>query len=99
MDTYTKYTWLFLLHHKSQALNTLTRFKNFAEKQTGHTLKVIQIDNAKEFLCFKNFTHEFGIHHRFICPHTHEQNGTIERKHRHITEMGCCCNPTNSVLG
>jgi len=88
MDAYTKYTWLFLLHHKSQALTAFTRFKNFAEKQTGHTLKATQTDNAKEFLCFKNITHTLGIHHRLICPHTHEQNGTIERKHRHITEMG-----------
>jgi len=47
MDTYTKYTWLFLLHHKSQALTALTRFKHFAETQTGHTLKAIQTDNAK----------------------------------------------------
>jgi len=88
MDAYTKYTWLFLLHHKSQALTAFTRFKNFAETQTGHTLKAIQTDNAKEFLCFKNITHTLGIHHRLICPHTHEQNGTIERKNRHITEMG-----------
>ena len=31
---------------------------------------------------------ENGINHRLICPYTHEQNGAIERKHRHITEMG-----------
>lgn len=29
-----------------------------------------------------------GILHRVICPHTHEQNGVVERKHRHITEIG-----------
>jgi len=50
MDVYTKCTWLFVLHNKSQAFIALTRFKRFAETQTGHTLKVIQIDNAKEFL-------------------------------------------------
>jgi hypothetical protein len=22
------------------------------------------------------------------CPHTHQQNGAIERKHRHIVETG-----------
>ena len=25
--------------------------------------------------------------HRLTCPHTHHQNGTIERKHRHIIEI------------
>ena len=25
--------------------------------------------------------------HHLICPHTHHQNGTVERKYRHITEI------------
>ena len=29
---------------------------------------------------------KLGIAHRVSCPHTHQQNGTIERKHRHIVE-------------
>nr|KYP47851.1 Retrovirus-related Pol polyprotein from transposon TNT 1-94 [Cajanus cajan] len=28
------------------------------------------------------------IQHRLICPHTHHQNGVVERKHRHIVELG-----------
>jgi len=34
------------------------------------------------------FFQTVGIHHRLICPHTHEQNGTVERHHRHIVETG-----------
>jgi hypothetical protein len=34
------------------------------------------------------FFQTVGIHHRLICPHTHEQNGTVERRHRHIVETG-----------
>ena len=26
--------------------------------------------------------------HRVSCPHTHQQNGSIERKHRHVVESG-----------
>jgi hypothetical protein len=28
------------------------------------------------------------VSHRVSCPHTHQQNGTAERKHRHIVETG-----------
>ena len=44
----------------------------------------MQTDNAKEFLIFTKFFLTYGISHRHIWPHTHEQNGSIERKHRHI---------------
>jgi hypothetical protein len=27
-----------------------------------------------------------GISHRLSCPHTHQQNGAVERKHRHVIE-------------
>jgi hypothetical protein len=29
-----------------------------------------------------------GISHRISCPHTHQQNGAVEHKHRHIVEIG-----------
>jgi histone deacetylase 1/2 len=29
-----------------------------------------------------------GITHHVSCPHTHQQNGSAERKHRHIVEVG-----------
>jgi hypothetical protein len=32
--------------------------------------------------------HQVGITHQVSCPHTHQQNGTAEHKHRHIVEMG-----------
>jgi hypothetical protein len=34
------------------------------------------------------FFHSVGISHHISCPHTHQQNGVVERKHRHIVEMG-----------
>uniref|UniRef100_A0A8R7QTF3 Integrase catalytic domain-containing protein n=1 Tax=Triticum urartu TaxID=4572 RepID=A0A8R7QTF3_TRIUA len=29
-----------------------------------------------------------GISHRVSCPHTSQQNGIAERKHRHLVETG-----------
>jgi histone deacetylase 1/2 len=34
-------------------------------------------------LYFKNF-----ITHHVSCPHAHQQNGSAERKHHHIIEVG-----------
>jgi hypothetical protein len=34
------------------------------------------------------FVRSLGITHHVSCPHTHQQNGSAERKHRHIVETG-----------
>ena len=85
MDAFSKHTWFYLLNQKSQALSTFVQFKTLVENQLGKKIKAIQTDNAKEFLAFSNYLNECGIFHRLTCPYTHEQNGSIERKHRHIT--------------
>jgi transposase InsO family protein len=50
----------------------------------------MQSDNCSEYTsnAFKNFLETHGILHRLTCPHTFEQNGIAERKHRHIIETG-----------
>jgi len=88
LDAYLCFTWLYLISSKSQALSIFQRFKLFAEKQAGCILKSLQTDNAKEFLALTPYLHNNGIQHRLTCPHTHEKNGSIERKHRHVVETG-----------
>jgi len=36
----------------------------------------------------KNFVVRYGINHRLICSHTRLQNGVVERKRRHIVDLG-----------
>src|SRR4051812_3536355 len=54
--------------------------------QLNTKLKAIQTDWGGEFRPFKQFLADLGIVHRLICPHTHHQNGVVERKHRDIVE-------------
>ena len=64
---------------------SLFKFKLYVETQTGHILKSIQTDNAKELLSLKTYLASHlmvFITDSFV--HTHEQNGSIDRKHRHI---------------
>ena len=60
------------------------------ETKTGLKIRALQIDNGREYLStsFTDYLRTNGINHRLICPHTHQQNGSVERKHRHITETG-----------
>jgi histone deacetylase 1/2 len=59
-----------------------------AELQLGHPLKTLQTDWGVEFRPFTKYLADLGVIHRLICPHTHHQNGVVERKHRHIVDMG-----------
>lgn len=56
--------------------------------QFGKTIKVLRSDNAKEYFYaqFNSFFISYGITHQSSCPHTPQQNGVAERKHRHIVD-------------
>ena len=88
LDAFTKFTWIYVLHTKSQVSHAFKKFKVLVEKQTGHKICNLQTDNAREFLVLTYFLQQHGIHHRLTCPYTHQQNGSVERKQRHIVDMG-----------
>jgi histone deacetylase 1/2 len=88
VDTYTKYTWIYFLKHKSDALKAFTQFSSFIQNQFQSTIKALQSDWGGELRSFTSLLNTLGIQHRLTCPHTSHQNGTVERKHRQIVEMG-----------
>ncbi|KAF7824227.1 Retrovirus-related Pol polyprotein from transposon TNT 1-94 [Senna tora] len=79
IDAFSKYTWIYLLKAKSDALEAFQLFK------LNTKIKALQSDSGGEYRAFSKFLQTHGIHHRFSCPHTHQQNGSAERKHRHIS--------------
>jgi histone deacetylase 1/2 len=63
-------------------------FKTLVKRQFSLKIKFVQIDWGSGYCKLNKFFQTIGIHHRLICPHTHEQNGTVERRHRYIVETG-----------
>jgi histone deacetylase 1/2 len=48
----------------------------------------MQTDWGGEYEKLHAFFQTAGITHHVSCPHAHQQNGSAERKHRHIVEVG-----------
>jgi hypothetical protein len=88
LDAYSRYTWLFLISHKNDALPIFTQFQKYVERYFNLKIKSVQSDWGGEFRSLNKFFENCGIVHRVACPHTHQQNGAVERKHRHIVETG-----------
>ncbi|KAE8686002.1 putative zinc ion binding protein [Hibiscus syriacus] len=55
--------------------------------QFGSSIKALQTDWGGEFRSISTLLARDGIAHILTCPYTSEQNGVVERKHRHIVEL------------
>ena len=77
------------VQHKSDALGVIKIFHKMVSVQFDAQVKFIRSDNALEFdsdVCNEFFA-AFGIIHQTSCPDRPQQNGRVERKHRHVLEM------------
>ena len=88
VDDYTRYTWIYPLKLKSEALEVFKLFKLQVENQFQTTNKILQSNWGGEYKPFTAFLNECGILVGHSCPLAHHQNGFVERKHRHIVELG-----------
>ena len=52
INAFSRFTWIFLLKHKSYALQTFTNFKTQVELQLGYKIKTIQIEWGEEYRDF-----------------------------------------------
>ena len=84
VDDFTRCTWVFLMQHKSETHKLLQTFITFAQTQFHALIKIIRVDNGSEFFPIKSFLQSQGIECQNTCIYTPQQNGVVERKHRHI---------------
>ncbi|KAL5543220.1 hypothetical protein UlMin_010930 [Ulmus minor] len=78
VDDFSRYTWIYPLKQKSDALSIFLQFKALVENQFDRKIKAIQSDVGGEFW------HSIKV----FLPLYLSQNGRAERKHRHIVETG-----------
>ena len=88
IDDFSRYTWVYLLRHRSEVFQIYTDFTNMIHTQFQKCIKIFRSDGAKEYLSssMQNILKTHGTIHQQSCPHTHQQNGTAERKHRHLLD-------------
>ena len=88
VDHFTRFTWLYLLKSKSKVFSKFIEFKAMVETQFSIKIKTLRSDGGGEYTssAFKSYLLQHGITHQISCPYTPQQNGLVERKHRHLVE-------------
>lgn len=87
VDDYSRGGWVFLMNEKFEAPNHLKNFLTMTTRQFQSQIKAIRSDNGSEFLCLSEYFKPLGIVHETSCVATPQQNGRVERKHKHILNV------------
>lgn len=88
VDDFSKLIWYFSMFNKSDVFHIFQNFKSLVERQFSRKIKIMQTDWGGEYRKLNSYFQNLGILHRLPCLHTHEQNGSVERRHCHIVETG-----------
>lgn len=68
-------------------MNVFIQFQANVERLFNSKILSIQSDWGGEYRSLTNYLKTYGILHRIFCPYTHQQNNTVERKHRHMLRL------------
>nr|GEV07465.1 retrovirus-related Pol polyprotein from transposon TNT 1-94 [Tanacetum cinerariifolium] len=63
-------------------------FLAMVKREFNKHVKIVRSDNGTEFTCMKHFFLDERIIFQTSCVVTPQQNGRVERKHRHILNVG-----------
>ena len=88
VDDYSRYTWVFFLHDKTEVASCFKKFAKRAQNEFEVKLKKIRSDNGKEFdnTNIEAYCDEVGIKHEVSTTYT-QQNGVVERKNRTLITL------------
>ncbi|KAI0523320.1 hypothetical protein KFK09_005715 [Dendrobium nobile] len=89
IDDFTRFSWMYLMKNKQETFSKFKLFQQYVQTQFHTTPKAFRSDGGGEFTSheFSAFLLQHGIQRQLSCPHTPEQNGIAERKHRHLLDL------------
>ncbi|KAL0561212.1 hypothetical protein IC582_001634 [Cucumis melo] len=89
INDYSCFTWIYFLRNRSSLYQIYVDFANRIQTQFSSKIKILRTDNAMEYKDsrFLSFLAQQGTLIQRSCPHTSQQNGRAERKHRHILDF------------
>ncbi|KAJ8645102.1 hypothetical protein MRB53_006850 [Persea americana] len=87
VDDCSRAVWIYLLNRNDDVACVLRDFITTISRQFEKNVKIVRSDNGTEFTCLKGYFAEHGILHQTSCTGTPQQNGRVERKHRHILNV------------
>ncbi|KAK8676013.1 hypothetical protein V6N13_034068 [Hibiscus sabdariffa] len=88
-DDFSRYGYIYLMHHKSEALEKFKEFKNEVQNQHGKSIKALRFDRGGEYLSkdFDELLKECGMVSQLTPPGTPQWNGVSERRNRTLLDM------------
>ena len=89
IDDYSRYSYIYLLSHRHEALDCFKRFVAEVENKHEKGLKTFRTDCEREYLSdqFKEFFEEKVILRHLTIPCTPQQNGVVERRNKTLLDM------------
>ena len=87
VDDHSRAVWIHLLLEKTEVKTILPNFCTLVQRQFGRPVQTIRSDNGTKFTCLSKYFAANGIIHQTSCVATPQQNGRVERKHRHIVNV------------
>lgn len=88
VDDFSRAVWIYLMVNKTEVFSMFMTFVAMVDRQFGQSIKIVQSDNGTEFKCLFNFFRDTGVIFQSSCVGTPQQNGRVERKHKHILSVG-----------
>ncbi|KAK8554259.1 hypothetical protein V6N12_031225 [Hibiscus sabdariffa] len=88
-DDFSRYEYIYLMRHKSEALEKFKEFKNEVQNQHGKSIKALRSDRGGEYLSqdFEELLKECGIVSQLTPPGTPQWNEVSERRNRTLLDM------------